>query len=127
MDKFEKQKNDFMQKVIEKVELNDYMSCDDFNALWNAFLLNEVGVSEFEDAFDDEYYDTLGELALKLNLLELDNGEGFFVNTTKNAIKEFLRCKEIGNNEDVWSDIVKFENGDTTLANFYNWHCKGEN
>ena len=126
MDKFKKQKNDFLQNVIEKVELNDYMSCDDFNALWNAFLLDEIGVSEFEDAFDDEYYDTLGELASKLNLLTLDNGESFLVNTTKNAIKEFLRCEDIPDNAMMWGDIVRFEEG-ITLANFYNWYCEGDN
>jgi len=124
MDKFEEQKNAFLQNVIEKVELNDYISSDELNTMWADFC-DKIGVSDYNDVMDDAYYDTLGELASKLNLLILDNGEGFFVNTTKNAIKEFLRCEDIPDNAMMWGDIVRFEEG-ITLANFYDWYCEGD-
>ena len=71
---------------------------------------------------DDEFYDDLMEIldraTEKLNSLTLQNGEGYYIGTRKEDVKEFTRLVDISDRDDVWGDYVDVDGDFKKLFNF---------
>lgn len=109
--------NDLIKRILKYIKKYDYA---DYYTLVKDF-------PEIKELDDDTYYDLFDEIVDNTNYILLNNGESFYVNKTKKAIKNFIHheSKEISGNDDAWNTGVvyfyKRREIVNHLSDFYEW------
>ena len=77
-----------------------------------------TGQSFADDEVYDDLMDILDKATKNLNSLTLQNGEGYYIGTRKEDVKEFTRLVDISDRDDVWGDYVDVDGDFKKLFNF---------
>lgn len=103
------------KKIIEKeIESKHFIKCSEAMDT-----VERVRGQEFSnDYFYDELMNILSGATENLNSLTLWNGDGYYVGTREEDIKEFARLVDISDRDDVWYEFVEVDGISDRLFSF---------
>lgn len=102
------------KEVEEEIKNKHFIKCSEAMDI-----VERVTGQNFED---DEFYDDLMEIldeaTEKLNSLTLQNGEGYYIGTRREDVKEFIRLVNISDRDDVWYEFLEVDGESDRLLSF---------
>ena len=94
---------DITVKIEEEIKNKHFIKCSEAMDI----IERVTGQSFADDEFYDDLMEILDEATEKLNSLTLQNGEGYYIGTRREDVKEFIRLVNISDREDVWNEFIE--------------------